>query len=188
MQAHHHGPVRHSLSEEVMHPVCKNLQSAASSISHQLSQLWHPSLSITISWKNTLWDFLPPFLKSRFVDFLKGSDNCRQNTHQLSLTFELLFYGLFNLFHNKGWWDVIESCQEKKQEMFPDAFLLPLCLQLLKSHSDLEWPGCEDLVAWQDCNQGKLIQALHSSSKSTSSSTLWSPNVAIYLMRMTCPN
>lgn len=43
------------------------------------------------------------------------------------------------------------------------------------------------LLAWYDCNQGKLIQALHSSSKSTSSSRLWSPNVAIHLMRMTCP-
>lgn len=43
------------------------------------------------------------------------------------------------------------------------------------------------LLVLRDCKQGKLIQTLHSSSKRTSSCRLWQPNVAIHLMRMTCP-
>lgn len=42
-------------------------------------------------------------------------------------------------------------------------------------------------LAWHDCKLGKLIQTLHSSSKHTSSCRLWQANVAIHLMRMTCP-
>lgn len=39
-----------------------------------------------------------------------------------------------------------QKLSEKKWDMFPDALLLPPRLQLLKFYSDLEWPGCEDLV------------------------------------------
>lgn len=92
--------------------------------------------------------FFLPFLKSRFVGFLKGSGNSRWNTQWLSLTFEPLFYRSFDLLHDKGGYNIIRSCR-KKLEMFPDTLPLPPCLQLLKSLSDLERPGCEDCL-WPD--------------------------------------
>lgn len=139
--------------------------------------------------ERTLYEiFFLPFLKSRFVGFLKGSDNSRWNTQWLSLTFDPLFYRSFDLLHDKGGYNIIKSCQKKigNVSRYPPATSMSAATQIPQWFRET-WLW-RLLVAWQDCNQGKLIQALHSSSKSTSSSVLWSPNVAIYLMRMTCPD
>ena len=147
MQGHQHGTVRHSSSKEVIHPVCKNARSAASSLHHQLSWLWHPFPPP--SGERTPYKiFFPRFSRAGSWVFLNALTIAGDIPQGLSLTFEPLFYRSFDLLHTKGWCNILQSCQ-KKQVMFPDAFLLPPCLQPLKSQSVLERPGCEDYF-WPD--------------------------------------
>lgn len=174
---------RHSSSKELVHPVCKNPKSAPSSLYHQCSCLWHPFSSP--SGKRALYEIFFLFSsRAGFLSFLKHTDNCSWHTTRDQSNLQAIIYITFDLLHTKRWCNILQSCQKNKQVMPSAPSMSPATQIPQRFRATWLW---RLLLAWHICNQGKMIQVLHSSSKSTSSSRLRSPNAAIHLKRMTCP-
>lgn len=101
MHGHQHGTVKHPLSEQVLHLVCKNAKSAVSSHHHQLSWLWPPSHLLQVK------GHFKSYFSTRFSDqglwvLLNALTVAGYVPQGLNLTFEPQFSRSFYLPSTKG--------------------------------------------------------------------------------------
>lgn len=150
--------------------------------SHGSDNPFHP-----IQVKGHFARFSSHFSRAWCLSFPKRTDNCMWHTTRAQSNLQAI---ILQTLWSTPYQEVMQhtpKLSEKTGDVFrcPPAASMPPATQSPKRFR-ATWLQ-RLLLARHDCNQGKLIQALHRSSKSTSSSMLWSPNVAVHLMRMTCP-